>query len=262
MSHTPATSQSRDLATSLSRDLAISRSPSGPASRVLSRTPATSQSRNLALSLSRTHGGMNRIELPLCVRILDTFSVKYAALFAIGIGTGCRISEILSLRRSDLIDETGELRQVIRFLKLKSRSKKPEFRELVIPEALQGYVTRLLNQEMNRGYTSPDDWVFRGCHGRHLTRFTVYDAMKRTFAMFGLRRNYATHSMRKTFAHAIFNYFLNENPADPMRALELTRQALGHSRLETTVRYLGIRQGQIHQAQHNIFAKIGVREWT
>ena len=199
---------------------------------------------------------MKRIDLKLCNTILRTLPPKYAALFAIGIGTGCRISEILPLRRIDLIDpETGCFREQVRFIKLKA--EKENFRDLSIPETLAVYVRRWLNAEMERGYTRPEDWVFRGQLGKHMSRFTVYDRLKRIFAAVGLHGKYATHSMRKTFAYEIFHYFLHRNRADPMRALELTRQALGHARIDTTVQYLGICPEQIIRAQNEIFKNIG-----
>ena len=61
--------------------------------------------------------------------------------------------------------------------------------------------------------------------------------------------------MRKTFAQELFRYFVERNRSDPMRALELTRRALGHTQLDTTVKYLGITDAAIEEAQEQIFTE-------
>ena len=68
-----------------------------------------------------------------------------------------------------------------------------------------------------------------------------------------LGRGYGTHWMRKTFAYEMFYHFLDEKNSDPMRALELTRQALGHERIDTTVKYLGIVESDVRDAQNAVF---------
>ena len=68
-----------------------------------------------------------------------------------------------------------------------------------------------------------------------------------------LGEGYGTHWMRKTFAQELFRYFMHQNTADPMRALELTKRALGHARIDTTIRYLGITEESIENAQKAIF---------
>ena len=192
--------------------------------------------------------GMRSLPLPEVVRLLEDLPVKYAALTAIGVTTGCRITEILSLRRFDLLTREGHLKERIAFLKLKGRGGKVAHRKLAIPES---YRPIILRSEETRGYDRPDDLVFRGQLGRPLSRLTVYRRFREI-----LGEGYGTHWMRKTFAQELFRYFIRENPADPMRALELTRQALGHARIDTTVKYLGIREEKIEAAQKAVFGEV------
>ena len=105
-----------------------------------------------------------------------------------------------------------------------------------------------MKKEEERGYDNPDDFVFRGQQGKHLSRLTVYSLFRRI-----LGEGYGTHWMRKTFAQEFFHYFLRENQTDPMRALELTRRALGHARVDTTIKYLGILDERMENAQAMIF---------
>ena len=194
--------------------------------------------------------GMKRLELAEVARRIGQMPLKYAAIVAIGVPTGCRISEILPLRRRDLI-ESETFREIIAFDKLKSRGG-AKHRKMTVPGEFRQTLIRWLNAEADRGFCRPDDWVFRGTGGKHLSRHTVYN-----FFRAALGGGYGTHWMRKTFAWELFNYYLEQNRADPMRALELTRQALGHARIDTTVKYLGIMEASIYDAQNAIFATIG-----
>lgn len=194
--------------------------------------------------------GMKSIPLPEVLELLRSLPVKYAAIVAIGVTTGCRISELLALRRFDLIDRDGNFRDRISFLLLKKKKKKCStvHRKLRIPEDFRPFVAEHLNRDARKGYERPDHYVFRGKCGRHLTRQTVYRMFRNL-----LGEGHGTHWMRKTFAQLIFHFFLRDNPADPMRALELTRKALAHERIDTTVKYLGITEAAIDTAQNAIF---------
>lgn len=190
--------------------------------------------------------GMKSMSLAEAIERIKKFPTKYAALAAIGVTTGCRISEILALRRFDLISAESTFKDRISFLKLKS--KKDKTRKLIIPKDFQKFIIKQLDEEARKGYERPDDFVFRGKNGQKLSRYAVYH-----FFRVNLGVGYGTHWMRKTFAQLLFKYFLAENKADPMRALELTRQALGHEQIDTTIKYLGINEQMIDDAQNSIF---------
>jgi integrase len=192
--------------------------------------------------------GMRSLPLPEVLELLARLDTKYAALAAIGVTTGCRISEILALHRFDLISPDGKLKDRIKFIQLKTKSDKIRHRQLIIPEDFRKYVIEHLRSDASRGYERPDDYVFRGTKCRHLSR-TTCSRLFRTV----LGRGYGTHWMRKTFAQEIYKYFLAETPNDMLRALDLTRQALGHARIDTTIKYLGLNYTAIDNAQSSIF---------
>ena len=192
--------------------------------------------------------GMKALPLPEVLQLLDKLPLKYQALCAIGVTTGCRITEILKLRRFDLLTREGKLKDHIAFLKLKTKSGRIMHRKIAIPEAYRPYIMRHLLREEEKGYDRPDDIVFRGHRGSPLSRVTAYHIFREK-----LGEGYGTHWMRKTFAKEMFEFFMRQNTKDPMRALELTRKALGHARLDTTVRYLGITEESIEAAQNAIF---------
>ena len=122
--------------------------------------------------------GMRSLPLDKVASLVPELPAKYAAIAAIGVTTGCRITEILSLRRFDLLTRDGKLKDRIAFLKLKSERKnrkksrdngeKPKLthRKLSIPRAYRPFILRHLRNEEQRGYDRPDDFVFRGHLGR------------------------------------------------------------------------------------------------
>lgn len=195
--------------------------------------------------------GMNNLPLPEVLHLLDELPGKYACLAAIGVTTGCRITELLLLQRHDLLNKEGIIKPEIAFVKLKSREEnKVVHRKLSIPEDYHRYIYAHLSAEEQRGYDMPNDWVFRGQNGKQLSRYTAYNTFRRI-----LGSGYGTHWMRKTFAQEIFKFFLEDNIKDPMRALELTRRALEHARLDTTVKYLGINENALKKAQKTVFSR-------
>ena len=192
--------------------------------------------------------GMKALPLPQVRALLQRLPLKYRALCAIGVTTGCRITEILKLRRFDLISGDGRLKEKIAFLILKKK-KGPLHRHLSIPATFRPCIIAHLKNEEQKGYDRPDDLVFRGKKGLPLSRVRAYHVF-RDF----LGEGYGTHWMRKTFAKEIFEFYSRDQKwKDPMRALELTRHALGHARIDTTVRYLGITEESIEKAQKAVF---------
>ena len=80
----------------------------------------------------------------------------------------------------------------------------------------------------------PDSWLFpsRAHPGKHISTKAYAEAVKRWVAMIGLDPHvYATHSLRRTKVALVYRRTGN------LRACQLL---LGHTKLESTVRYLGI----------------------
>lgn len=195
--------------------------------------------------------GMMAVDLDELEQVTRHMNTKWRALVAIGVTTGCRISELLSLQRKDLADRSGQVRNVVRLLKLKTRGIGIQSRNLKIPASVRPIVQQHLDEEAYRGYDYPHDYVFRGKHGKSLSRFTAYKVF---YALLGPR--HGTHWMRKTFAQKIYARYKHSH--DPIEALENTRLALGHARMDTTVKYLGIRDAEFEQVQADAFAGLHI----
>lgn len=170
--------------------------------------------------------------LTRCKEICDGLSTKYAAIVAIGISTGCRISEILALTRADLI-ENGAFKEEIEFVKLKTRRKST--RRMSIPEEWRPYIVQHLNEDANRGYSLKTDFVFRGQHGKPLSRITVYLEFRKRFG-----KRFGTHWMRKTFANTMYQFYFPQFPGNSFKSADMVRQLLGQASLDAVARYLSI----------------------
>lgn len=159
--------------------------------------------------------------------IASNLSLRDRAIFVLGIRAGFRINELLSLNVSDVVNESGAIVDSIRVRKASMKGKQES---RVVPlhseckEAIKAWLS-----ECRLGLTEPlfksrfrgrlDDSVFRKALKKASTRASIRDV-----------HLVSTHSMRKTFAKKFFNAC--------GRDIYLTQQALGHSHISITVKYL------------------------
>ena len=155
------------------------------------------------------------------------------AMFVLGVRTGFRISELLSLNVSDVY-KSGRVLGRVKVFKRHIKDKK-ESREI----PLHSHAAEVLAEYMPTLETGTTV-LFPSARGTRLTRFSAHKIFKDAFAAAGLKGNLATHSMRKTFAKKVYDAL--------GRDLVATRDALGHSHISTTVEYLAPNKDMIDQA--------------
>jgi site-specific recombinase XerD len=146
--------------------------------------------------------------------------LRFRALVEVLLGTGARISEVLSLDRYDVDSKSGEV-------KIVGKGKKQ--RVLFFTDRALEWVGRYLG--CRRDDESPL-FVTRGNSPRRLS----YDAVKNTFGRFAgrarLKKKVTAHVLRHTVATTLL---FNGCPIAHIKEL------LGHERLDTTCRYyLGV----------------------
>jgi integrase len=197
---------------------------------------------------------MQPLPLAEVLKLLDKLPVKYAALAALGVCTGCRISELLTLRRNNFLTPKGVLKDVIRFPVLKKRRVTPVFRTLKITPDFLPYILRHLEAEQAKGYIVPNGYIFRGHSGRHLGRKSAYDVFFRY-----LGRGYGTHWMRKTYANEMYNAYC-KGLQDNLQAGKMVQEDLAHAQLDTTLKYLQINSNRRDSIRSEIFNKKNIRK--
>lgn len=179
-------------------------------------------------------------------------------LFIVGINFGLRVSDLLTLRFSHLIDDRNRFKTTFPILEKKTRNtrKVQKNRYVTINDAVVDAVTLYLK---NTPGVKLSDYMFRSesnrCKGenRPMHRNSVDRIMKEVGEALGLSVHMATHTLRKTFA---YHQMLMSNN-DP-RQLLLLQKIFGHSTSAQTLDYIGITGEEIEEAYMKL--NLGRRE--
>jgi integrase len=160
-----------------------------------------------------------RIRLQMANRVRDL------ALFDLGLDSKLRGCDLVKLRMGDVTIGRG-IRS--RCMVVQQKTGRPV--QFEITDACKESLIAWLEKRGAR----EDDWIFpsRSNRGGHLTTRQYGRLVDEWVEMIGLDPgNYGTHSMRRTKVALIYKKTGN------LRACQLL---LGHSKLESTVRYLGV----------------------
>ena len=171
----------------------------------------------------------------------NPYEVRNRGLFMLGVSTGGRISELLSLTIGDVY-QNG--RAVGDLLFDKSIVKGGEVSRAV-PVNVDGRqaIDNLVEWHRDRyENTQPDRPLFPsrqklGAVPMH--RQTAHDILKTAFTAAGLNGKLATHSLRKSFAQRVY---------DQSGDIFLVQELLGHKNVSTTQRYLGVNYASAREA--------------
>lgn len=167
--------------------------------------------------------------------------LRNVALFVLGIETGFRISELLSVRLRDVVlsNKIRERLQIARRRMKRSREGRSIILSISAREALRPWLQELAG----RGYQQPTDYLFqvRGRTNRALSRAKAWQIIHEGARAVGSTGPIGTHSLRKTFADRYYRWLLHSQQTrgraiDPMRELQ---KALGHRNMESTESYIG-----------------------
>ena len=162
---------------------------------------------------------------------------KFALLISIGIFTGLRISDILTLRWNDIIDK--DFMEVI-------EKKTKKYRKVRINQNLKDTINRIYKNEFSK-----NELVF-------LNRFKtssisvqyVNRRLKELAEQYKISKEPGTiksHSLRKSFGRRVF-----ENNDNSEKSLILLSEMFNHSSIKTTKVYLGIREKEMFDIYDNL----------
>ncbi len=146
-------------------------------------------------------------------------------LFLIGINSGLRMSDIVKLKKKDVI-----------------YSKNPRIVEQKTGKTRILYLSSL--QELIQDYTKdlePEDYLFPSTKGGHLEVNTVYQMFQKVATLLD-RDDIGTHTLRKTFG---YHYY--KKTKDVATLMEI----FGHSSEKITKRYIGINEDEISETLLN-----------
>ena len=146
-------------------------------------------------------------------------------LFVLGINTGLRISDILTLKVSDVKGNNITIKEL-------KTSKVKRFK-----------LSSNLKQELER-YTSnmnDDSYLFRSQKGdnKPITRVQAYRILTKAAEIVGINGEIGTHTLRKTFGYHFYQ---------KTKDVALLQELFNHSAPSVTLRYIGINQDIIDKA--------------
>ncbi len=157
---------------------------------------------------------------------------KFALLLSIGSYTGLRISDILNLKWSEILDK--DLLEV-------HEKKTGKFRRIKMNPHLIEIIERI---RLTSNFVNIDDFVFLNRYSTSTisTQF-VNRKLKKIACDYKLCKypnTIKSHSLRKSFGRRVF-----ENNDNSDRSLILLSEIFNHSNIKTTKIYLGIREKEI-----------------
>ena len=162
------------------------------------------------------------------------------ALFLLGVKSGFRISELLSLRVRD-VRQAGRLVDRVT-IERRHMKKKLEGRTVLLHPEAKAALAAWLDELGRDDALSDDAYVFRSRKGgnRPITRVQAYRILREACVACEMNGKLGTHSMRKTFANKVYDRL--------ERDLVKTQRALGHRNINSTVQYLSFREEEIDEA--------------
>ena len=149
---------------------------------------------------------------------------KYTVIFQLGINSGLRISDILSLKIKDVRNQDKITIREIKTGKTKIFPIKEE-------------IKLLLNEWV--GDLPADNWLFEGRKGRYLDRSQVYRRLNEAVLALGIKANVGTHTLRKTFGYHHYKQF---------KDIAILQTIFNHTSPDVTLRYIGINQEGIDES--------------
>lgn len=173
-------------------------------------------------------------------------------IFIVGINFGLRVSDLRTLRFSNLINDDFTFRDRFAILEKKTRNtrKHKTNRYITINTAVVEAITLYLE---NTPGVRLSDYMFRSesnngkNENKPISKQAIDNMLKGVARELGLGNRMATHTLRKTFAY--HQMVMSGN--DP-RKLLLLQKMFGHSTSAQTLDYIGITGEEIDEAYRNL----------
>ena len=170
--------------------------------------------------------------ISLITRLENDKEYKFCLLISIGVFTGVRISDLLTLKYSHILDEDI-------FLLTEKKTKKD--RSIKVNSTLKEIVQRVYNK---LNVSNPNELIFLNKYGtKSIDKSYVNVKLKELFLKYRIKvkGNVSTHTFRKTLGRRVVD--VNDYSSE---SLVLLMELFGHSNMGITKRYLGITKDEIH----------------
>ncbi len=174
----------------------------------------------------------DRKQIDAIKKILWATNKRDYCLFVVGINSGLRISDLLSLTVGDIMD--GK--------KIKDRIERREqktgkYINFPLGEVSKKALREYLTDRFGRlDQVQPDEPLFLSKKGEAIQRAQAWRVLNRAASAIGIKERIGTHTLRKTFAYHAY-----------MSGVDVTRiqKLLNHSSPSVTLAYIGITQDEL-----------------
>ena len=155
---------------------------------------------------------------------LKNYNPMYAVLFMVGINSGLRISDILSLNVGDVCNQE--------YISIREQ-KTQKYKKFPLKEEVKNILDVYCK---DKELSEP---LFASKRGCRLDRTQVYRVIKLACKDLDINANVGTHTMRKTFGYHHYKQF---------KDIAILQAIFNHSSPEVTKRYIGITQDEVNNS--------------
>lgn len=171
--------------------------------------------------------------------VLKDNSLRNYLLFVLGINTGLRISDLLKLRISDVIDDNGKIVNSMWIREGKNNKERNIYFNREVKKAIQEYLESLSNYD-------PNWYLFKSQKGQNkaIDRGQAYLILNNAAQMVGIKERVGTHTLRKTFG-----YWARMKG---IASIEQLQEIFNHATPAITKRYIGITQAELNNVYRDL----------
>lgn len=176
--------------------------------------------------------------ISLITRLEKEEDYKFCLLISLGVFTGLRISDLLTLKYSDVLNK-----DVLKLKEIKTGKERSIKINKDLREILERVVSKL--KVLNR-----NELIFVNKYGtKSIDKSYVNVKLKEIFKKYRIKvsGNISTHTFRKTLGRRVVEVNDYSN-----HTLVLLMDLFGHSSMSITKRYLGIREEEIHSVYDSL----------
>ena len=175
----------------------------------------------------------NKKDIEAVEKFLEMHSKRNRLIFAFGINTGLRVSDILGLNVEDVKNKS--------YVEIREK-KTGKYKRFPLNSKLKALIKDYLKERENLYAIGAEIPLFVGKKHHRLHRSQVYRFLNEACEQLGISANIGTHSMRKSFGYHFYKKFND---------VALLQKILNHSSPAITLRYIGIAQDEIDNSYYN-----------
>ena len=165
---------------------------------------------------------------------LEKHSKRNRLIFAFGINTGLRVSDILGLNVEDVEGKS--------YVEIHEK-KTGKYKRFPLNAKLKALIKDYLINDRCKSYSLLDkEPLFIGKKHCRLDRSQVYRFLNEACKQLGITANAGTHTMRKSFGYHFYKKYND---------IALLQKILNHSSPAITLRYIGVDQDEIDFSYNN-----------